>query len=508
VTLRNRPLASRNLKLLVAFCLVVAVGISLRWILLASRVGLVDADEAVVGLMARHMLHGQFQAFFWGNAQGGSIEAGLVAVSFKVFGSNGFALKLVPLILSGCGGFLVWRIGLRTMSSRAAQLAVAVYLVGSSAFVWWSTKARGHYSPLLVIELIVVLIAIRMVQREREEPRPDLRHGPRDAALLGLLIGLGWWESPQIAHVAVPALAWILWHLRGRAKYLWLVLPAAFLGALPWFVHNVSHRWESLSASAGEAPTHFVGRVATFFTVALPQILGFRLPITRAWLLSIIGVIAYAACLAAFLISVRKQRSSLIAWVVVLYPILFAISPFNYLGDARYLFFLWPFVALLAGRGLGYLSGRVPVAALATLVGLALFSFIGVQRMIATPPTWNAWELSLPIEPAALRRILERESVRYAYAPYAIAYPISFSSGENIIVTPIRDYRYLPYYLSVEQSTQPAFVLIDRADALQNFEDRLRRLRVAPHCSRVAGFIVCRPVPAVDPQKVGVFLLR
>jgi hypothetical protein len=507
VSLRNRPLASRNLKLLVVVSLVVAVGISLRWILLASRVGLVDADEAVVGLMARHMLHGQFQAFFWGNAQGGSIEAGLVAVSFKVFGANGFALKFVPLILFGCGGFLVWRIGLRTMSGRAAQLAVAVYLVGSSAFIWWSTKARGHYSPLLVIELIVVLVAIRMVQREGEEPPPDFRHQSRDAALLGLLIGLGWWESPQIAHVAVPALAWILWHLRGRAKYLWLVLPSAFLGALPWFVHNVSHGWESLIASA-EAPTHFVGRVATFFTVALPQILGFRLPITRAWLLSIIGVIAYAACLAAFLISVRKQRSSLIAWVVVLYPILFAISPFNYLGDARYLFFLWPFVALLAGQGLDYLSERTPVAALATLFCLALFSFIGVQRMIATPPTWNAWELSLPIEPASLRQILARESVRFAYAPYAIAYPISFSSGEKIIVTPILDYRYLPYYLSVEHSPQPTFVLIDRADTLQNFEGRLRRWRVAPHCRHVAGFIICRPVPAVDPQRVGVFLLR
>jgi hypothetical protein len=191
-----------------------------------------------------------------------------------------------------------------------------------------------------------------------------------------------------------------------------------------------------------------------------------------------------------------------------LYPILFAISPFNYLGDARYLFFLWPFVALLAGQGLDYLSERTPVAALATLFCLALFSFIGVQRMIATPPTWNAWELSLPIEPASLRQILARESVRFAYAPYAIAYPISFSSGEKIIVTPILDYRYLPYYLSVEHSAQPTFVLIDRADTLQNFEGRLRRLRVAPHCRHVAGFIICRPVPAVDPQRVGVFLLR
>ncbi|HEV2686842.1 MAG TPA: hypothetical protein VGW79_09405, partial [Actinomycetota bacterium] len=101
--------AKRNI--VIAVALVAGVALALRWIVLASRIGLVDADEAVVGLMARHVLHGQFPAFFWGQTQGGTIEPFLVALSFKSFGSNGFAVKVVPLMLFGASSLLVWRIG-------------------------------------------------------------------------------------------------------------------------------------------------------------------------------------------------------------------------------------------------------------------------------------------------------------------------------------------------------------------------------------------------------------
>src|SRR5271165_3555765 len=42
-----------------------------------------DSDQAVVGLMAREILHGHFTAFFWGQVYGG-VEPFVVAAVFGV----------------------------------------------------------------------------------------------------------------------------------------------------------------------------------------------------------------------------------------------------------------------------------------------------------------------------------------------------------------------------------------------------------------------------------------
>ena len=49
-------------------------GIVLRVWLLRSDLGALDADEAVWGTMARHVLDGEIGAFFWGQGYGGTTK--------------------------------------------------------------------------------------------------------------------------------------------------------------------------------------------------------------------------------------------------------------------------------------------------------------------------------------------------------------------------------------------------------------------------------------------------
>src|SRR5437867_11346013 len=57
----------------------------------------VHYDEAGTGLMARHVLRGDFPMFYWGEDYGGTLESFLTAVSFALFGSSPVTLRLVPL---------------------------------------------------------------------------------------------------------------------------------------------------------------------------------------------------------------------------------------------------------------------------------------------------------------------------------------------------------------------------------------------------------------------------
>src|SRR5947209_17711313 len=57
-----------------------------------------DADEAVEGLMARHVLAGEHPLFLWGQRYKGVPEIYLSAAVFRTAGSSVVALKAVTLV--------------------------------------------------------------------------------------------------------------------------------------------------------------------------------------------------------------------------------------------------------------------------------------------------------------------------------------------------------------------------------------------------------------------------
>ena len=57
-----------------------------------------EGDEAIVGLMGRHILRGEWPLFYYMQPYMGSLEAYLVAGVFALVGSSTFALKLVPML--------------------------------------------------------------------------------------------------------------------------------------------------------------------------------------------------------------------------------------------------------------------------------------------------------------------------------------------------------------------------------------------------------------------------
>src|SRR6478609_9224647 len=100
-----------------------------RAIVWRSHLGALDSDEAVWGLMARHIADGQFTAFMWGQAYGGTLEALLSAPLLAIFPGNVLALRAVPIAFTALAAVLVWRVGLRTIDKRAAAVAGVLFWV-------------------------------------------------------------------------------------------------------------------------------------------------------------------------------------------------------------------------------------------------------------------------------------------------------------------------------------------------------------------------------------------
>src|SRR5919204_2227240 len=176
------------------------VGLAARLAVIGSQLGEIDGDEAVVGLMARHIAFlGERPVFYWGQPYLGSLEAFSAAPLFRVFDSSTLALKLVPTAYSL--GFL-WLSALiaRRLFGDGPALATAAYLaMPPSMWAVWSQKARGGYAELLFLGEVLLLATLWLAAR------PSVR----GALVWGLLGGLAFWTHLLAVVYLLPCLVYV-----------------------------------------------------------------------------------------------------------------------------------------------------------------------------------------------------------------------------------------------------------------------------------------------------------
>jgi hypothetical protein len=480
-----------------------ASGLVLRVAVDRSSLGVIDGDEAVWGLMARHALHGELTAFYWGQAYGGTQEVVLTALSLGVFGTSVLAVRAVPVLLTAVAALLVWRVGRRTVGEPAASIAALIFWVWPPYLIWKSVRAHGFYGSGLVVAGLVLLLALRLGERRSR----------RDAALLGLVLGLGWWQTPQIVPVALPALAWLAWKQPQVWRDAWAAVPTFVLGALPWLVSNVEHDWWSFDVTSGDTP--YADRLRGFFSATLPMAAGLRIPFTSDWPLGVpLSAAVYAAVVVLLAVAAWRTRHSpsmvLLSCVVVAYPFLYALSPSTWLVDEpRYVVMLLPVVVLLVAQPLTTL----PRGALA--VAGAVVCSILVLLQVASSPEYErrADGQHIPRDFAPLVAELDRRGLSHLYTNYWIAYRLDFETHERIVAAeallptlalrsgrvvprlPVRpdDNRYKPYDTEVRARDRPGYVL------LRDSEDDARArplLEADGYVRKVLGrFVIYDPNP-------------
>lgn len=426
-------------------------GLALRVWILTSPLGALDADEAIVGLMARDDLDGIFTVFYWGQAYGGSQEALLTAVPFALFGQSVIALKLVPVALYAVAALLVWRVGRRTVGEPAASIGGALAWVWPGFHVWWSTKERGFYGIALVSTLLVVLFALRLRERDSR----------LDATVLGLALGQAWWATPLALVVVIPTLVWLVC-VRKTAVRLAGVAGAGFLvGALPWLVHNVRNGFTFLDVQAfvtGE--TSFWSRLADLFGTVVPTWLGLRIPFSPSWLLGRpLGLAAVAILLIGFVyLAVRRPPGlGLLLLIAIPFPFVYAASTFGYLKEPRYLTLLAPVAALLLARALA----RRPVYAVAGLAVAAAMSTVALVKM----ERWGLYrdrapDIVVPEDLSPAVALLDRHGVRRLRANYFLAYPIAFASNGRVIVSTTYTQRNARWERLVAMTAKPPWLFM------------------------------------------------
>jgi hypothetical protein len=147
---------SRWLPLIIA-----AASVLVRLPFLIQSEAFFNSDEALEGLMARHIR--ELPIFFWGQGYKGVPEVYLSAAAFAIFGAGVVQLKAVTMAI-WCGAVAVsTRLGQRWYGDIAGVVTGALLVLGPPSVVYWSLSGSAEVAWLTLIFSGVLLAYQRSV---------------------------------------------------------------------------------------------------------------------------------------------------------------------------------------------------------------------------------------------------------------------------------------------------------------------------------------------------------
>ena len=242
------------------------------WLVIHNNATL-EGDEALVGIQAEHILHGEHPIYYYGQPYMGSLEAYLIALIFAIMGPSPWTLRVEPMLFSLIITWLTWRLAgaladVAKLSPSYKRWFQTVAAIGSTFPPLYDLvvelRTWGGYIETFVMALAILYATLRLTQRWQE--RAHVRELVWRWALLGFLIGLGFWIDPLVIVAVVTSAVWIMAYIvgglvkyrseskfkdtRSYIKHLssaLVVIPGALVGFAPAIYWGVFNHWQNIT---------------------------------------------------------------------------------------------------------------------------------------------------------------------------------------------------------------------------------------------------------------------
>jgi 4-amino-4-deoxy-L-arabinose transferase-like glycosyltransferase len=476
---------------------VMAVALVARVLLLMTGSVSFHSDEAIVALMARHMLQGEFPVFFYGQAYMGSLNAMSTAAGFVVMGESVLAIRIVQLLkfvlFVGTGYWTAWHLSRRRVVALVAGLLLAVpHTMGA---IYTATNIGGYVETLIFGNLMLILAY--------DLAYDDVFFSVWRWLLLGLIAGVAWWTNGLIVVFALPVALVLLVELPRRLRerggmtvaLVLLALTAFIIGGLPWWVYDFTHNHAALAmyipAVQGDDPTFLVGvpdvplpqKVMGLVLFTVPTIVGLRYTWSASYFLPVIGLPVLLLHVAALYWLIRTDEPrlrrgvrGLLLLIAVVLVVIFLGTGFGADPTGRYFLPLLLPLAIAIGAFSDYLRERLRRPLLWMLPTALVIGYYAAGQFSAAlrndPGVTTQFDLVNHIPHThddALIAFLEANDLQHGYANYWVAVRTAFLSGERIQYSSALPYkpslmynpadnRYPPYMTATENAERVAYI--------------------------------------------------
>ena len=186
------------------FALVVGLGVAVQaWAALQWTANF-DSDEAIIGLMSRHILQGKIPAYFYGQSYLGSLDAIISSVFIRWIGNSVPALRIGSVLLFGAFLVLHGVFVSRLWGRRVALISLLVL-----ALPGWGILSYT-YRPNVAFGLMSVLGTTALLLFHASRSAQGLL-GYVYALSLGIIVGLGLWTHPMtgVYFLSITLVYWL-----------------------------------------------------------------------------------------------------------------------------------------------------------------------------------------------------------------------------------------------------------------------------------------------------------
>ena len=495
-----------------------------------------NSDEAIVGLMGRHILEGKWPVFFYGQSYMGSLDAALVALGFMLFGSEVFVIRMVQILLYLGTILLTVSLSARIFRSQLAGLVSGLLLAAPAVNVTlYTTVSLGGYGEALLIGALLLFLAIQI----DEAPDNTLYY-----LLWGLFSGLGIWAFGLTIAYILPTSFMVVRSLTKSRRSSWWVLGAmiflaGIIGALPiiiWAGENgVSVLVQEFfgAAIAIDVGANFLSTLAkhiqSFFLFGITVTLGFRPPWTTEPIALLLVPLALVFWVLVFIQIFRRLRDDslhrasywMVAGVMGVVILVFVLTPFGFDPSGRYFLPIYVTLAIFAGDFFAQPTFRINAGfralILAAVVAFNLWS--NLEAALQYPPgITTQFDAVTRIDhryDEQLVEFLSKHGETRGYSNYWVSYPLAFESDETLIYIPRlpyhldfrytdRDDRYEPYQVLVDESEHVAYITTFHPDLDRSIRASFRELGVMWDEEKIGDYQIFYNLSRlVRPEEIG-----
>jgi hypothetical protein len=431
-----------------------------------------DSDQAIVGLMGKHILEGAFPWIYYGDSYSGTLEPVLAAWTFFFNGINRTSLHWIPFCFSILFLISLYQLGHQLYNRTIGLLGMLLAALPPFYFGLYSAMAYGGYIEILWLGNLTLLITHRLVN-------PQKAFSFLSLFILGFLWGITWWTHPLgVIYLITSGLFITIM----RREFLFngkgiMALAGFFIGSLPFWLWNGANGFPFLKFTQTGPSLGFwykfhlfLNNIFQFFTLPVKKELLFLVPWPNGVLTA--GIIFLFLFGVGIILLLTKKLDKGLAYpkgpadfllllFFIIFILIYAGSRFIELPDAlRYLLPLYSLIPITLALLSQVLRERSRILFYGALLFLFSFGLYQHLYLFFFYQTTEARYRDQRLTEKDLFSFLRTKDIRYAYAPEYWSSPsLTFNALENPVFTlPFKD-RYPLYTLRADASSQAAFVL-------------------------------------------------
>lgn len=440
----------------IMFLVILAAGFFLRlyyvFVSPYSKCGVKTCDICTIGLMAKHILGGEFPLFFYGQYYLGPFEAVVTAFFFAVFGIKIQVVYFSVLFFSVLFIVITYFLGKILRNSLAGLFSMLYAAFPPRIFFGESVTPAGYHIEMPFLGSLLFLITL-LICNEKNRRKKGIYY-----AVLGITAGIGIWTHYIFLYYIVPAGIYLLIN----EKFILLLrngilaVLSGIAASLPFWVFTFRNNFCTFGFKTGPARgMESYNALLKAFFCNIMSMLGIDRGFEHFLVLTV-----YAAMVLYFIFKTRVRQSKeflfsffiiFVAWMYILY------RSRMYAGESHW--YLIPVISFIPVC-FGYFTERIVkknrFVGIAFAIVIILVNIRDIRNFIGKEAEASREDGRLYSEKI---EFLEERNLYRLIGNDRMLRELEFFTNEKIIGTAFECGDYYPHEDEVDASERVAFEL-------------------------------------------------